>query len=367
MVVDESGLILRDVHRAGVGRVQRMVEGTLHCCGKKTEWDPWRDAAAFSVNAECRPYHLGWVLYAAGLANLDPRQRGIMAGAASETPAIASYTSSSKVAVAHNAGVARMTSGPTATKTPPESTPEAEQVEQWRRLYEATADDDDWLVVHRWDYDESMANATAADIRAKLELSPQDRVLEVGCASGKKLSMVLHDEQPGYGFDLCEALVRRKDDLAHAPQRLNLGVAEAAKLPVQSDSFDKVFCYSVCQCFPSEAYAADVVREMLRACKPGGIVLWGDVLGELEKLRKKLVAARVPVALTDGMLWLLRPVGRLRHQWRHEDDGMIRRLFPRSFFHEAARGLACDVEFLEQHVDGRRFAATRYDVRFRKH
>lgn len=69
MIVVEPGLVLRDMHRVGVGRVQRMLEGTLHCCGKKTEWSSRRDEAAFCVNAECRPYHLGWVLYAAGLAN----------------------------------------------------------------------------------------------------------------------------------------------------------------------------------------------------------------------------------------------------------------------------------------------------------
>ncbi len=245
--------------------------------------------------------------------------------------------------------------------------PESDRVKQWRRLYEATADHDDWLVVHRWDYDDTTARATADDIRAKLELKVEDKVLEVGCASGKKLSMVLRDEQHGFGFDLCEALVRRKEDLAHDPHRLHLGVAEAARLPVQSKTYDKVFCYSVSQCFPSEAYAADVVREMLRVCKPGGIVLWGDVLGEMEKLRKRLVATRVPVPLVDGLLWLLGPIGQLRHQMRHEADGMIRRLFKRTFFRRAVEGINCEVEFLEQYVDGRRFAATRYDVRFRKH
>ncbi len=251
--------------------------------------------------------------------------------------------------------------------TPGDACSESAKVEQWRQLYEATADHDDWLVVHRWDYDDTMARATAGDIRAKLELKPEDHVLEVGCASGKKLSMVLHGGQHGFGFDLCEALVRRKEDLAPDPHRLHLGVAEAARLPVQDEAYDKVFCYSVSQCFPSEAYAADVVREMLRVCKPGGIVLWGDVLGEMEKLRKRLVAIHVPVPLIDGLLWSLGPIGRLRHQMRREADGMIRRLFKRAFFRKAVEGMNCEVEFLEQYVDGRRFAATRYDVRFRKH
>jgi len=69
MVIEGPGLILRDIHRYGVGRVGRMVEGTLHCLGRSVTWNGDRPAHAFRVNAECRPYHLGWVLYAAGLAH----------------------------------------------------------------------------------------------------------------------------------------------------------------------------------------------------------------------------------------------------------------------------------------------------------
>jgi len=69
LVVSGALLVHRDIHRAGVGRVHRMIEGSLHCLGKKTAWDERHDAAAFRVNPECRPYHLGWILYAAGLAH----------------------------------------------------------------------------------------------------------------------------------------------------------------------------------------------------------------------------------------------------------------------------------------------------------
>jgi len=69
MVAEGPGLILRDIHRYGIGRVGRMFEGTLHCLGRPIAWNGSKKAAAFRVNAECRPYHLGWVLYAAGLAH----------------------------------------------------------------------------------------------------------------------------------------------------------------------------------------------------------------------------------------------------------------------------------------------------------
>lgn len=67
MVLPEQGLILRDVYRSGVGRVRRMITCTLWCAGwrprKRCDDDPKR----FRVNPQCRPYHLGWILYAAGL------------------------------------------------------------------------------------------------------------------------------------------------------------------------------------------------------------------------------------------------------------------------------------------------------------
>jgi len=68
LVLSEQGMILREIHRRGFGRARRMLRGTLWCCG-------WRRAgggaplhARFEVNPECRPYELGWLLYAAGLA-----------------------------------------------------------------------------------------------------------------------------------------------------------------------------------------------------------------------------------------------------------------------------------------------------------
>jgi len=57
--------------------VGRMVEGTLHCLRRPITWNGRKEITAFRVNAECRPYHLGWVLYAAGLAQrMLPRIHG---------------------------------------------------------------------------------------------------------------------------------------------------------------------------------------------------------------------------------------------------------------------------------------------------
>lgn len=64
MVLDHKGLILRDIHKKGYGRVRRMIAGTLWNWGFKRK--DFR-ANQYEINPECRPYHLGWALYAAGL------------------------------------------------------------------------------------------------------------------------------------------------------------------------------------------------------------------------------------------------------------------------------------------------------------
>ena len=66
MVVDADGLILRDIHRFGIGRLARMFEGVVRCAGLRSGR---RSGATgkYEINSECRPYHLGWILYAAGL------------------------------------------------------------------------------------------------------------------------------------------------------------------------------------------------------------------------------------------------------------------------------------------------------------
>ncbi len=66
-VLREKGLIVRDIHRRGVGRIRRMIKGTLWCCGRRTDHKDLPSSTRFDVNKECRPYHLGWILYAAGL------------------------------------------------------------------------------------------------------------------------------------------------------------------------------------------------------------------------------------------------------------------------------------------------------------
>lgn len=65
LVLENEGLILRDIHRHGVGRVRRAMHSAAWTWGLRSTI---HESTRFVINRECRPYHLGWILYAASLA-----------------------------------------------------------------------------------------------------------------------------------------------------------------------------------------------------------------------------------------------------------------------------------------------------------
>ncbi|MBN1341537.1 MAG: class I SAM-dependent methyltransferase [Phycisphaerae bacterium] len=241
------------------------------------------------------------------------------------------------------------------------------RVEEWRRLYEVAASAASWVAAHRWSYDETIARLTVADIRRKLDLSLRDRLLEIGCGTGASLSLVLHEDQLGYGFDLCEAQIRRAGDFAVDRARLRLGVAEAGALPVASGRFDKVLCYSVFQCLPDDDYARRVVAELIRACRPGGLILIGDVFGVMERQRQRLIGHGHNERVVDAFLSPLLPMWHARHRLQASNNRVKPRHYRRGFFRGALHEIACDVSFLPQRIPGRSASRCRYDVLIRRH
>lgn len=238
-------------------------------------------------------------------------------------------------------------------------------LERWRDCYAETAQSTSWLAAHQWTYGPDVALATANDVRTKLQLKPDDRILEVGSGSGAFLSAVMHDRQCGVGFDFCDEQVRGGDKFGVDKSCIKLGVAEAARIPVASETFDKVLCYSVVHYFPDDVYLRDAIREMLRVCRPGGMVLLGDVAGIMERSRKVMVRASVPEPLADALLWAALP---LRYLFRACTKRRPRegRFFRRSFLKRLLDTMSCDYEFLDHDIPGRPASQCRFDVRMTK-
>ena len=65
MIKPDEGVIWRDIHRREIGKMYRLVRSGLIAGGLRTAHHlAGRNLFGFSVNRQCRPYHLGWILYA---------------------------------------------------------------------------------------------------------------------------------------------------------------------------------------------------------------------------------------------------------------------------------------------------------------
>ena len=167
-------------------------------------------------------------------------------------------------------------------------------IEYWRGAYAQTAQAASWLSAHQWNYGPDIAARTARDVRQKLQLQPGDRLLEVGAGSGAFMEAVLFPGQKGIGFDFCADQVRSMVKFGVNTECIKLGVAEACRIPVSSNSYDKVLCYSVVHYFPDDQYLRATIAEMLRIIRPRGIALLGDVAGVMERTRKLIMKTGVP-------------------------------------------------------------------------
>mgnify|MGYP001614417991 CR=1 FL=1 len=78
LILADQGLVLRDIHKKGVGRVRRAMRSAAWCWGFRGEGRRVHEPDDFTVNRECRPYHLGWILYAASLMSATRSKQGTL-------------------------------------------------------------------------------------------------------------------------------------------------------------------------------------------------------------------------------------------------------------------------------------------------
>jgi len=121
---------------------------------------------------------------------------------------------------------------------------------------------------------EETIRQVADSIREQLRLAPTDRLLDVGCGPAIYAKRLAPYAASVSGTDPVASMVEMAR--AEMPEG-HFQVTDAAHLPFEDNSFDKILCYSVFQYFSDQNYAAAAVREMIRVCAPGGRILIGDV------------------------------------------------------------------------------------------
>jgi len=100
----------------------------------------------------------------------------------------------------------------------------------------------------------------ADSIQAFLKIKSSDRVLEIGCGAGM---LGQHFDCHYIGLDYSASLLQKH----HSILGNHVFQAEAKFLPFQTNSFDKVFVFSVFHYFPDKEYALQVVSAMQRVAK----------------------------------------------------------------------------------------------------
>lgn len=138
--------------------------------------------------------------------------------------------------------------------------------------------------------------ARAERLRASLVLGPGVQVADLGCGRGELGAVLASSGATVHGFDADPEQIEA--GRARRVAGLRFVEADARSVPVDDGAFDRVVCQAL---LVHQGHPEDVVAEMVRLVRPGGLVaaleplppVFGDdALGELRSARWAAAARR---------------------------------------------------------------------------
>jgi demethylmenaquinone methyltransferase/2-methoxy-6-polyprenyl-1,4-benzoquinol methylase len=121
-----------------------------------------------------------------------------------------------------------------------------------------------------------------------LELSPDDRVLDVGCGTGFATEGLLEEVDVVYGIDQSPHQLEKAYAKFGKRGRVRFSLGDAERLPYEDDAFDVVWSSGSIEYWPDPVAT---LREFRRVVKPGGQVLVVGPNEPSEPVRKRLANA----------------------------------------------------------------------------
>lgn len=113
------------------------------------------------------------------------------------------------------------------------------------------------------------------DILKKLEIGPDNRLLEIGCGPGQILIPLSFLVSEATGVDhprVCSVFEERFQS-----ENLTLIPGDFMDIRFGSNTFDRILCYSVLQYLANEKELISFVKKALTLLRPGGQMLIGDL------------------------------------------------------------------------------------------
>lgn len=108
-------------------------------------------------------------------------------------------------------------------------------------------------------------------------VKPNEKILDIGCGSGRLYKLFRGQEVKYFGVDFAEKLIKIAREKYLSSKELKKGgvppvflVANALRLPFEDNFFDKVFSIAVLYHIPSQEKRLLFLREVRRVLKPGG-------------------------------------------------------------------------------------------------
>ncbi|MBI4459239.1 MAG: class I SAM-dependent methyltransferase [Acidobacteria bacterium] len=128
-----------------------------------------------------------------------------------------------------------------------------------------------WVLDGRSEKLESHHLAFAQDVIQRMEVRPQDRILEVGCGEGWlcRLLAPLVPEGVVVGTDVSDEMTHKARALSTSFENILLLWAGAEEIPWQEKYFSKAVCVEAFYYFENPEA---VLREIFRVLEPGGSV-----------------------------------------------------------------------------------------------
>lgn len=155
-----------------------------------------------------------------------------------------------------------------------------------------------------------------------LELTAEDRLLDVGCGTGAASRRAAAIAGSVVGVDLSSEMLREARQFARAIDNITFLQADAEALPFADASYTAILCTNSFHHYPNPASA---LRQMARVLAPGGRMAIGDPCADVWTVRvadvllKRIEPGHIRLYRSDEMARLLYGAGL--------KDVRVRRLF----------------------------------------